>query len=377
LIKKLIPASAFSPSAFPFLALALIVLLLSSASSAAQDQPTIAKDSVQVTAFTLSSYKGDFKTFSWVPQLKLRVNGPIASGSQIYAEFSAGAGPWVKFDCKTEETQAGRWWQVECGGRDGIAEDKGLTYTGPVTFTIKMRNELAGGADVTLFNGKAKVAKVRSNETGPNFVNHFVYYVDQDWNLPIGYMFLEADDVYQWKKPTLSFAFWARTELSGQFEPHLFHGGKEVGKMTYDGEEVGKPSCGLNEVEDNPTHITEPHGQFIWTRMRCNFPNIKAWNKTGEENKTMFGPLYLLSENAGDYEIKILYKGHLVRSIKFAADAEGKLVDNGIATSNKLGNNRVIVPVQVLGDSDGPWDKMAWKTDAFYGNPLSGFTAGP
>jgi hypothetical protein len=165
-----------------------------------------------------------------VPQLKLRVNGPIASGSQIYAEFSAGAGPWVKFDCKTEETQAARWWQVECGARDGIAEDKGLTYTGPITFTIKMRNELAGGGDLTLFNGKAKVAKVRSNETGPNFVNHFVYYVDQDWNLPIGYMFLEPDDVYEWKKPTLSFAFWARTELSGQFEPHLSTAAKKSGK---------------------------------------------------------------------------------------------------------------------------------------------------
>ena len=66
-----------------------------------------------------------------------------------------------------------------------------------------------------------------------------------------------------------------------------------------------------------------------------------------------------------------------MRSIKFAVDAEGKLVDNGIATSNKLGDNRIIVPVQVLGDSDGQWDKMAWKTDAFYGNPLTGFTAGP
>lgn len=354
----------------------LALLILASAGIArAQDQTTIQKDSVQVTAFTLSSYKKDFKVFSWLPRLNLRVNGPVASGSQIYAEFTAPGGTAWKFDCKTEETRAGHWWQVEdCGGRDALGEDKGVTYTGPVNFTIKMRNELMGG-DMTLFTGKFKVAKVHSNETGPDYVNHFVYYVDHDWNLPIGYMFLEPDDVYEWKKPTLSFAFWARTELNGQFEPHLFHGGKEVGKMMYEGEEVGKPSCGTNEVENNPTHITEPHGQFIWTRMRCNFPNIKAWNRTGEENKTMFGPLYLLSENAGDYEIKIIYKGHLVRSIKFAVDSEGKIVDNGIGTSNKLGNSRVVVPVQVLGDSDGPWDRNAWKTDAFYGNPLTGFTA--
>ena len=91
----------------------------------------------------------------------------------------------------------------------------------------------------------------------------------------------------------------------------------------------------------------------------------------------MFGPMYLMSENPGNYEVKIIYKGHLVRSIKFAVDAEGKIVDNDIATGNKLGNNRVIVPVQVLGDSDGQWDRTAWKTDAFYGNPLTGFTPSP
>jgi len=357
--------------------LALFVVLSCPTKSLAQDQPTIAKDSVQVTAFTLSSYKGDFKTFSWVPKLQLRVNGPIASGSQLYAEFTVpGGGAW-KFDCKTQETGAGHWWQPdECGGRDALGEDKGITYTGPVNFAIKMRNELMGG-DVTLFTGKMKVAKVHSNETGPNYVNHFVYYVDQDWNLPIGYMFLEPDDVAEWRKPKLAFAVWSRGEMNGSFEPHLFHGGKEVGKMFYNGEEVGKPSCGTDEIQNNPTHITEPHGQFIWTRMKCDFSSVRAWNKTADSNDTMFGRLYLLSENPGDYEIKILYKGHLVRSIKFGVDADGKITDNGIATSNKLGNNRVIVPVQVIGDSDGQWDKNAWKTDAFYGNPLTGFTAPP
>ena len=356
---------------------ALFVVLSCPTKSLAQDQPTIAKDSVQVTAFTLSSYKGDFKTFSWVPKLQLRVNGPIASGSQLYAEFTVpGGGAW-KFDCKTQETGAGHWWQPdECGGRDALGEDKGITYTGPVNFAIKMRNELMGG-NITLFTGKFKVAKVHSNETGPNYVNHFVYYVDQDWNLPIGYMFLEPDDVAEWRKPKLAFAVWSRGEMNGSYEPHLFHGGKEVGKMFYNGEEVGKPSCGTDEVQNNPTHITEPHGQFIWTRMKCDFSSVRAWNKTDDSNDTMFGRLYLLSENPGDYEIKILYKGHLVRSIKFGVDADGKITDNGIATSNKLGNNRVIVPVQVLGDSDGQWDKNAWKTDAFYGNPLTGFTGPP
>src|SRR5207244_5693633 len=162
-----------------------------------------------------------------------------------------------------------------------------------------MRNELMGG-DVTLFTGKMKVAKVHSNETGPQVVNHFVYYVDHDWNLPIGYVFYDRDDVSGWNKPSFSFAFWARGETSGFFEPHLFHDGKEVGKMFYEGQEVGKPSCGSTEVQNNTTQYTTPAGQFIWTRWKCNFSSIRAWNKTRDSNETMFGRLYLLSENPDD-----------------------------------------------------------------------------
>ncbi len=89
----------------------------------------------------------------------------------------------------------------------------------------------------------------------------------------------------------------------------------------------------------------------------------------------MFGRLFLFNENPGEYEMKILHKGRLIRSFKFAVDAEGKLVDNSIAKTNKLGSDRIIVPVQVVGDQDGPWDRNAWKTAAFYGNPLTGFIA--
>ena len=50
-------------------------------------------------------------------------------------------------------------------------------------------------------------------------------------------------------------------------------------------------------------------------------------------------------------------------------------MDNGIVAANKLNITSVTVPVKVVGTSDGPWQPMAWKTDAFYGNPLQGFTA--
>jgi hypothetical protein len=71
--------------------------------------------------------------------------------------------------------------------------------------------------------------------------------------------------------------------------------------------------------------------------------------------------------------LKVLWNNKLARSIKFTVRPDGKF-DNGIAAANKLGSDRVIVPVTIIGDQDGSWDRAAWKTDAFYGNPLSGFT---
>lgn len=338
-----------------------------------EDAPTIAKDSIQFTAFTNNSYRGNFDNWSWVPRIEYRVNGPIASGSQLYVEYTIPGGAPVKFDCATGEVEKGRWWKTSCGGRD-IPEAKSSTYTGPVNFSIRMRNELSG-TDATLFTGKAKVAKVRSNEQGPKAVNKFVYYVDHDWNLPIGYVFLTPNDLEGWKRPDFHVSFWVRGEPANM-KPHLFYQGKEIGKKTYHGEEVGRASC-ESEVDNNTTHFVDDSvpQKAKWSRVKCSFPNVKGWDKTGEASG-MFGPLDLIGANPGDYELKVLWNNRLARSIKFKVGPDGRF-DNGIASANKLGNDRVIVPVQIIGDQDGQWNRTAWQTEAFYGHPLTGFAALP
>ncbi|MGH9549037.1 MAG: hypothetical protein ACRD3W_06670, partial [Terriglobales bacterium] len=340
---------------------------------AASGQPTIVKDSIQVTAFTFNDYKKSFDTWSWVPMVAFRVNGPIASGSQLYAEFTQpGSGPWVKFDCKTEEVQKGKSLKTEGGGHD-ISEDKGSLYTGPVNFAIKMRNELAGGADATLFSGRIKVLKAHSNEGGTKVANHYLYYVDQDWNLPIGYAFFSGEK----SSPQFNVAFWVRGDAdTASFEPHLFYQGKEVGRMFFEGNQVEKAGA-KPELEDVTTRTVESSmpQKAKWARVVCNFPSVRRWDKTGVAPGP-WGPQYLLNANPGDYECKVLWHNHLSRSLKFTVDSNGKF-DNGIATNNNCHSHRIIVPVQIIGDQDGQWDHNAWKTDAFYGNPLTGFVAVP
>ena len=41
-----------------------------------------------------------------------------------------------------------------------------------------------------------------------------------------------------------------------------------------------------------------------------------------------------------------------------------------------LTNYKIVVPVKVMGNLD-KWNAAAWKTDAFYGNPLIGFDLKP
>jgi hypothetical protein len=339
--------------------------------NAGQDQPTLAKDSLQVTAWTNSSYKGNFDVWSWVPQMKFRVNGPIPSGSQLYVEVMqpGGKAPWVTFDCDTGEVQKGFWWKTECGGRQ--VEDKSITTIGPFNFAIRMRNELSG-TNLTIFTGRMKVAKTLSNEHGPKAANKFVYYIDHDWNLPIGYIFYTQNSVYGWDYPSFNVAFWVRGEAV-RFDPHLFYQGKEIGRVFSDGTQIGGASCGP-VVENGTTHFVNDNipQKAKWALVECSFPMVKQWDKTqgGQPNAN---EMFMMASNPGEYEFKVLWNNKLARSIKFTVGPDGKL-ENGIAPANKLGNDRVIVPVQIIGDQDGQWDRIAWKTEAFYGNPLTGFT---
>jgi hypothetical protein len=361
-------------------ALALLSLLALGAvaaertATAADEPPTIQKDWVQFNPYTVAKYHGDFNTWSWVPRMAFRVNGPTASGSQLFVEVSApgGGGPWIKFDCPTGMTEKDHWHKTECGGHD-LPDDKGTLATGMVHFAIKMRNELTGAPELTLFTGQVKVDKVHSNEHGPKAVNEWVYFADQDWNLPIGYIYYTPDDLKKWDLPEFRVAYWFRGD-PGNFEAHLFHNGAEVGKKSFGGNEVGRAICD-SEIENEPTHYVEESipQKAKWTRMKCSFPNVRGWDKTGQAPGPL-GPPYVMKDNPGDYEFKLLWNNHLARSIKFTVNAEGKF-HNGIAEANKLGDERTIVPVSVLGDQDGTWDHNAWRSAAFFGNPLTGFTA--
>jgi hypothetical protein len=328
----------------PSIALVAMLTLFANTAPAA-DEPTIAKDSIRIT-FQTGNVRGGFEKPGWVPAIEYRVNGPIASGSKLSVDFTLPAkNPWVSFDCRTGETEKGRWWRAECGG-ESISNEKAVDYTGPVAFTIRLRNELSG-TNLTLFTGKAKVGKTPPPpKSGPNYhVTSSEFYADDDWRIPIGYVFFEKDSGHS-NQSFLHVVFWYRGNPA-EVESHLFYKGKDIAKCQVPGN---------GPADWNPK-------KYQWGFADCQFLGVYPAAPPEDEG---YEPNFALSKKA-------LLAGRLARSIKFNVDAGGKF-DNGIATANKLGSNRVIVPVQVIGNQEA-WDQTAWKAGAFYGNPLTGFTA--
>jgi hypothetical protein len=321
-----------------------VLVIACSATAWGDDEPTIQKDSVILgTTRDQGGGRTGYVKPGWLPMISFAVNGPVGGGARLYAEFGYTGSPnWVKFDCRTSETEAGQSLEIDECHAGAAADDKVSTYSGPVNVSIKMRNELAGN-DLTLFKGTFKIVKV------PHPGTNAEYFVDDDWRLPIGYVSYEKDSGHG-DDPFLAVRFWVRGNAP-DMEAHLFYKGKDLAKCS-------RP--GNSESEYHPDF-------YRWGAYNCIF--LGVYEKTTEDG---YKPNFGVAQNPGDYEVRALVVGHLGRSIKFTVKPDGSF-DNGIATANKLGSNRVIVPVQLLGPNQGPWDKTAWKTGAYYGNPLNGF----
>lgn len=353
-----------------------IVFLLSAGSTLGQ---TINKPSIQINLRTHQQYyrngQPDQDTWSWSPRIAFRVNGPISAGSQLSVEFTLPSGkPWLKFDCNTNETKDGFWWQTECGINSADVKDEQATIeTGLAGLKINLKNELES-TNKTLFAGKFKVEKFHVGVVDlPKFKNNFSYYVNYDWNLPIGYVYgYDGMDARAGYPPSetearLTFVTWFKGDPKlidyGKYVAYLYYQGKMVADSAGGGDKYGDTSCQVTNAASNESANTYCRRKFTL--------NAMVWDKQAEFHPQDFK----MSENAGEYEIKVLENGKLARAAKFTMGPNGQLVDTGIGTRNSLGTGRIVLAVSVVGDQDGPWDRNAYKTDAFFGNSLNDFIA--
>jgi hypothetical protein len=338
---------------------------------------TIQKPSVQVRLQVHKGFKGDPETWSWTPVINFRVNGPFSPGGAVSVEYTSPGKTW-KFDCNVEEAGVGWLGVRDCGLNP--PEDQAVTYTGPVDFKINFRNELEN-KNATLFAGKFKVDKFHEGVVDlPKFKNNNVYFVNYDWMLPIAYIYDEW--VYNWEYSGPLNRYGSNINLS---RSHLmaaftFRGtnksviySKYAAYLYYKGQMVAQaiPESAVCEVLNTPE--TNQDSVNAYCRSVFTFEKAILWDK--EPGVMEPGFYYEMYKNPGEYEIKVLQNGKLARVAKFTFGSDYKIVDSGIGTQNSVGTLRILVPAQIIGDQDGQWDRNAYKTDAFFGNPLSGFVA--
>jgi hypothetical protein len=355
--------------------LLLIALLLASSvvvsSETATAGPTVLKRTLRIGAGRISSYWRDknadspeWNTWSWLPRIYFEVYGPIEGGGQISVEYTLPNGkPWYTHNLATEELGAGRLGAVQTDFRFTDAQEKLATLeTGVFGYTIRLTNELTG-ANETLLKGKFTVRKVHVGIA--QRPNEFEYYVDQDWRLPLGSVWLNLENDED--APPLYVGLWMRGNAYrlSDMAAYLFHNGKQVASTKVDS------WSGLSFNADFLT-ISNRDQDPSWRHLLVEFNGVRRTNDNDHASE-----LHYLDQNPGDYEMKVLHDGKLVRTVKFSIGADGQIVDPGVGTEERPSGTRYLVPVKITGDVDGKWDQNAWKTEMYYGNVYAGFTALP
>jgi hypothetical protein len=332
-----------------------------------QSGPTLLKASIIVRANRLVRYwkapEAD-NYWSWMPDVSFYVMGPINTGSAFVVDFTNETGaPWYSVECDTNAVEAGRFAKIATPTITTHIDKRTTLVTGTFGFKIRLKNELSG-ANETIFSGKFKVGKFHVGNNLPAFKNQFMYFVDQDWNLPIGYLYFNT--ISDQNMPPLVVSMWFRGELDDtKLAAYLFYNGKQIASSKQQTGAAHSDASILTSAND-----ADPR----WERWTFSWGLIRAYNlDTSSANDT--SQIFFLNKNPGEYEVKVLREGDLARSAKFTVGADGRLVDNGLNQKNQLGGLAMILPVKVLGEREGKWDVNAWKTDAFYGNPLNGFVA--
>lgn len=302
-----------------------------------------------------------YDTRSWVPEIKFAVNGPVASGSQISVEFDTADGkPWFTQKMHTPTLEADRWEMVGSPidlPLETLEKKAIVTPTGLFPFRIRLKNALSG-TDTVLFSGKYKMTTYTPNQTIPDNKGKKEFYIDEDWRLPMAWLWLNPEKNED--APILCLQAWFKnSDGSDDIEAYIYHNGKEI----------------LNTRSASPDQVLTNAGDekpFRYSLRTFYFHKVRGFNNN---NYGTYEGNFFLNKNPGEYEIKILRRGEMARSLKFAVGANGKMIDNGVTAGNKLGGIRGLYPIQIIGTEDSTWNKSAWQSDAFYSNSLSGFTA--
>ncbi|MBX7055394.1 MAG: hypothetical protein K1X36_10590 [Pyrinomonadaceae bacterium] len=328
---------------------------------AAGDTPVLLKTTLDIRCDTEARYwkmPSESNYTSWIPMVKFKVLYAGAAKLRLIAEYTTPDGkPWFSETLKPNTSNAAeKTTEIITDRVSGRFEGKSTTATG--LFGVKITDSRDGSV---LFQGKFKVGKFKYGPAIPMFKNQYDFFVDQDWNLPFGYVWLDWGRDRNAPPPTVSVWIKGETRLD-DLEARLFLNGQQILTTDEMGAATSAQSRYPNSLENKDTHRWELFN-FEWYKFKY---------AATPQGRKMFPQARFVNESDGAYQVKIYHKGKQIRELSFNISG-GKFAENGVAAANGFADGKVIVPVRVMGDKD-KWSPATWKADAFYGNPVNGFT---
>lgn len=299
--------------------------------------------------------------YSWIPTASFQVIGGLPAGAEYVIEIDEPTGKrWLDLRCvtTTPSNVDVKLYKTDFRAVSEFAKSAS-TSTGVFPFRIVLRNELAGVKNV-IFAGTLNVKTYTINIGGADQRGKKEFYIEEDWRLPLGYIWnaTNADA----KLPPLAVDMWFKGQIEqGQTKAYLIFQGRPVAEASASQEGI----------------IETVSGGDLGTWKMYSFLFYKA-RTTLDASSLQYGSVpgtHYLDKNPGEYEIRVLRAGTLVRSLAFTVGADGKVVDPGLSALNKIGGVRKLFPVKVIGGLDPGYNATSWRNEMLYGNSLQGVTA--
>jgi hypothetical protein len=328
--------------------------------------PVFLKNSVYVQAKTTDEYwkMPNVKNYSsWVPQI--RFNQYYNEEKQLnytVEYFNPDGSLWYSEKLESSGRNADRTvlYQSPSPYSTGILDSKTTNGTGVYSFKITNQDTRE-----VLFQGKFKVGKV-SRAYSAQDKNKFDFYVEHDWLMPFAMLgFHHSLDKVGGMTPEVSVWLKGPVEAS-ELEGRVFYKGQQI-TSTKDAEGGGAADYDERRSEYAPAFAPDK----MWKRWEFSWENFR-FDNNGTFNRENFPKAFYADKNPGDYTVKIYRNGTQIRELGFTVGADGRFVVPAYSNQIPLPYYRLILPVKVIGTGE-KWDASVWKTDAFYGNPLTGF----
>lgn len=323
--------------------------------------PRFLRDTIEIKIQSDSHYwkfpKQDYYT-SWVPIVSFDLFFDNSVRMRYTAEWSNPDGtPWFTEPLDVGTSGAAGTVRITKLFSERI-KTNAVVATG--SYGLKIVNTKI---NETVFQGKFAVNKIPLSPGDPRRKNENLFYVENDWNLPIGYVGFEYNSSWEYDlKPNVY--TWFKGGVDGKdLEGRLFFGSQEIASTDDGGLINTVPSHDRGDgCFSNPEICKYSLWAFNWDKF------LVENERSLRERKPQ---ATFTRDKPGEYTVKIFHRGTQVRELKFNIDQKGWIARGPFADQMYLTYHKVPVPVKVTGALD-KWKRPS-PNDAFYGNPLSGF----